>query len=38
VAGESGLDWIEPIDRYEALVIAADGTQRSTAGFPFASA
>jgi FAD:protein FMN transferase len=37
VAGESGLDWIEPIDSYEALVIAADGAQRWTGGFPFAS-
>lgn len=38
VAGEPGLDWIEPIDGYEALVIAADGGAQWTAGFPFASA
>jgi FAD:protein FMN transferase len=38
VAGEPGLDWIEPIEGYEALVIAADGTQRYTPGFPFAPA
>jgi hypothetical protein len=36
VAGDQGVDWIEPIDGYEALVIAADGARRWTDGFPFA--
>jgi FAD:protein FMN transferase len=37
VAGESGLAWIDPIDGYEAFVIARNGARRWTDGFPFAS-
>jgi thiamine biosynthesis lipoprotein len=36
VAGEAGLDVIEAIDGYEALVIAPDGSRRWTDHFPFA--
>jgi thiamine biosynthesis lipoprotein len=36
VAGVPGLALIEPLDGYEALVIALDGSKRWTAGFPFA--
>jgi len=36
VAGQSGLDLIEPLDGYEALIIAFDGTRHWTEHFPFA--
>jgi FAD:protein FMN transferase len=36
VAGPPGLDLIEALDGYEALVITADGTLQWTACFPFA--
>jgi thiamine biosynthesis lipoprotein len=36
VAGQPGLDLIEPLAGYEALVIGFDGSRRWTAGFPFA--
>jgi FAD:protein FMN transferase len=35
VAGPSGLDIIEALDGYEALIIALDGDRRCTAHFPF---
>ena len=38
VAGDSGLAWFDPIDGYEALVIALDGARKWTGGFPFAPA
>ena len=38
VAGDSGLAWIDPIDSYEALVIALDGARKWTDGFPFSPA
>ncbi len=36
VAGETGLDLIEALDGYEALIIAFDGRRRWTENFPFA--
>jgi len=36
VAGEAGLDLIEALDGYEALIIAIDGSRRCTEHFPFA--
>jgi thiamine biosynthesis lipoprotein ApbE len=36
VAGVPGLELIEPLDGYEALVIGLDGSKRWTEGFPFA--
>jgi thiamine biosynthesis lipoprotein len=36
VAGVPGLELIEPLDGYEALVIGLDGRKRWTEGFPFA--
>jgi len=36
VAGEPGLDLIEALDGYEALIIAIDGGRRWTEHFPFA--
>lgn len=36
VAGPEGLAFIEPLDGYEALIIALDGSRRWTDGFPFA--
>jgi thiamine biosynthesis lipoprotein len=38
VCGESGLEIVEPLDGYEALVIALDGARRWTEHFPFAAA
>ena len=38
VAGEPGLDFIEPIDGYEALTIGPDGRKRWTQHFPLAPA
>jgi FAD:protein FMN transferase len=38
VAGLPGLALIEPLDGYEALVIAPDGALQWTEGFPFAAA
>jgi len=37
VAGIEGLDLVEPLTGYEALVIGWDGRQHSTSRFPFAS-
>jgi FAD:protein FMN transferase len=37
VAGAEGLDLVEPLAGYEALVIGWDGCTRSTSQFPFAS-
>jgi thiamine biosynthesis lipoprotein len=37
VAGESGLEFVEPLEDYEALVIGFDGTWQWTDQFPFAS-
>jgi thiamine biosynthesis lipoprotein len=37
VAGIQGLDLVEPLAGYEALVIGWDGRQHSTGRFPFAS-
>jgi FAD:protein FMN transferase len=36
VAGTEGLDLVEPLAGYEALVIGWDGRQHSTSQFPFA--
>ena len=36
VAGTEGLDLVEPLAGYEALVIGWDGRQHSTSRFPFA--
>ena len=36
VAGEAGLDLIEALDGYEALIITIDGSRRWTEHFPFA--
>jgi len=36
VAGTEGLDLVEPLTGYEALVIGWDGRQHSTSQFPFA--
>ncbi len=36
VSGELGLALVEPLEGYEALVIAFDGEPRWTEGFPFA--
>ena len=36
VAGEDGLELIEALDGYEALIIAVDGSRRWTGHFPFA--
>ena len=36
VAGEAGLDLIDALDGYEALIIAFDGHRRWTENFPFA--
>ena len=36
VAGEAGLELIEALDGYEALIIAVDGSRRWTQHFPFA--
>jgi thiamine biosynthesis lipoprotein len=36
VAGAPGLDLVDALDGYEALVIAPDGTRRWTERFPFA--
>jgi FAD:protein FMN transferase len=36
VAGEAGLDLIEALDGYEALIIGLDGRRRWTGHFPFA--
>ena len=36
VAGEAGLDVIEALDGYEALIITIDGIRRWTQHFPFA--
>ena len=36
VAGETGLNLIEALDGYEALIIALDGRRRWTENFPFA--
>ena len=36
VAGAPGLDLIEALDGYEALIIALDGSRRWTTHFPFA--
>jgi FAD:protein FMN transferase len=38
VVGPPGLDLIEALDGYEALIIAIDGSRRWTEHFPFASA
>jgi len=38
VAGAPGLDLIEALDGYEALIIAIDGSRRWTEHFPFAPA
>ena len=38
VAGAPGLDMVEALDGYEALIIAIDGSRRWTEHFPFASA
>ncbi|HEX9063883.1 MAG TPA: FAD:protein FMN transferase [Streptosporangiaceae bacterium] len=38
LAGEAGLEFVEPLDGYEALVIGLDGARRATARFPFAPA
>ncbi len=35
-AGEPGLDLIEALDGYEALIIAFDGSCRQTEHFPVA--
>ncbi len=35
VSGEEGLALVEPLEGYEALVIAFDGAARWTEGFPF---
>ena len=35
VAGKAGLDLIEALDGYEALIIAFDGHRRWTENFPF---
>lgn len=37
VAGAPGLDLIEALDGYEALIIALDGSRRWTEQFPFAA-
>jgi len=34
VAGESGLEWVEPLEGYEALVFGFDGSSRRTDAFP----
>jgi thiamine biosynthesis lipoprotein len=36
VAGPPGLDLVEALDGYEALIIALDGSRRWTRHFPFA--
>jgi thiamine biosynthesis lipoprotein ApbE len=36
VAGAPGLDLVEALDGYEALIIALDGRRRWTRHFPFA--
>jgi FAD:protein FMN transferase len=36
VAGAPGLDMVEALDGYEALIIALDGSRRWTRNFPFA--
>ena len=36
VAGAPGLDMVEALDGYEALIIAPDGSRRWTEHFPFA--
>jgi FAD:protein FMN transferase len=36
VAGTPGLDMVEALDGYEALIIALDGSRRWTRRFPFA--
>jgi thiamine biosynthesis lipoprotein len=36
VAGAPGLDLVEALDGYEALIIALDGSRRWTRNFPFA--
>ena len=38
VAGEPGLDLIETIEGYEALIINPDGSRRWTKRFPIAAA
>jgi hypothetical protein len=38
VAGEPGLDLIDTIEGYEALVISPDGSRRWTKRFPIAAA
>ena len=37
VAGAPGLDLIEALEGYEALIIALDGSRRWTEHFPFAA-
>ena len=37
VAGEPGLDLVEALEGYEALIIALDGSRRWTEHFPFAA-
>jgi thiamine biosynthesis lipoprotein len=37
VAGEAGLNFVEPLEGYECLVIRFDGTMRRTEHFPLAS-
>ena len=37
VAGAPGLDLIEALECYEALIIALDGSRRWTEHFPFAA-
>jgi thiamine biosynthesis lipoprotein len=34
VAGEAGLELVDPLDGYEAMTVAHDGTMRWTTGFP----
>ncbi|MCU1495681.1 MAG: thiamine biosynthesis protein [Acidimicrobiaceae bacterium] len=38
VAGPDGLDLVERLDGYEAMVIGFDGARRSTTAFPYARA